>query len=84
MEKAAFTPSQLKTPRTKIPSPPLPSGTDQIIRPAQAAIMTGRSLASIWRDEHAGTFPKRRRIGKKSVGYLRSELEDWLRTRTPA
>lgn len=51
---------------------------DRIVRPAEAVIMTGRSLASIWRDEKAGTFPRKHRIGQKAVGYRLSELQSWM------
>ena len=54
---------------------------DRIVRPKEASALTGRSLASMWRDEKAGLFPKRRRIGAKSVGYLMSELTSFLASR---
>ena len=55
--------------------------TDRIVRPAEAVTMTGRSLASIWRDELAGTFPRRIRTGQNSVGYKLSELQAWIDSR---
>ena len=48
--------------------------TDRIVRPAEAVTITGRSLASIWRDEQAGLFPPRIRIGQNAVGYRLSAL----------
>ena len=30
------------------------------------------------------TFPKQRRLGQKSVGWVESELDEWLRQRTQA
>jgi prophage regulatory protein len=54
---------------------------DRIVRPAEAVIITGRSLASIWRDEQAGTFPLKIRIGQNAVGYRLSSLIDWLDSR---
>jgi len=56
----------------------LRSKTDRIVRPAEAVIITGRSLASIWRDEQAGKFPPKVRIGENAVGYRLSELQKWL------
>jgi prophage regulatory protein len=29
------------------------------------------------------TFPKQRRLGQQSVGWLESELDDWLLRRSP-
>ncbi len=54
---------------------------DRIIRPAEAVTITGRSLASIWRDEQAGTFPRKIRIGSNSVAYRLSELQAWIDSR---
>ena len=55
--------------------------TDRIVRPAEAVLITGRSLASIWRDEQAGNFPQKVRIGQNSVGYKFSAIMEWLETR---
>ena len=55
--------------------------TDRIVRPAEASHITGRSLASIWRDEQAGTFPSKVRIGQNSVGYRLSALQNWMDSR---
>lgn len=52
--------------------------TDRIVRPAETSTITGRSLASIWRDEKAGTFPRRIKIGANAVGYRLSELYAWM------
>ena len=54
---------------------------DRIVRPAEAVSITGRSLASIWRDEQAGSFPRKVRIGSNAVGYRLSELQTWLGSR---
>ncbi|WP_387467254.1 helix-turn-helix transcriptional regulator [Photorhabdus sp. RM323S] len=29
------------------------------------------------------TFPKRRRLGKQSIGWLESEIDEWILLRTP-
>ncbi len=52
--------------------------TDRIIRPKEAVTITGRSLASIWRDEKAGTFPQKIRIGSNSCGYRLSDIQAWI------
>jgi len=59
----------------------LAAGQDRIVRPAEQVIITGRSLASIWRDQQAGTYPPNIRIGQKSVGVRLSSLMDWLDSR---
>lgn len=48
---------------------------------SQVCELTGRSPASIWRDEKAGRFPRRRRIGVRSVGWLTNEVEAWIESR---
>lgn len=52
--------------------------TDRIVRPAEAVTITGRSLATLWRDEKAGRFPKRIRLGENAVGYRLSDLQAWI------
>jgi predicted DNA-binding transcriptional regulator AlpA len=52
--------------------------TDRIVRPAEAVTITGRSLASIWRDEQAGNFPPKIRIGDNATGYRLSALLAWI------
>jgi len=47
---------------------------DRMVRPNEAVTITGRSLASQWRDRQAGRWPKMYRIGANSVGYLLSDL----------
>jgi len=57
------------------------STPDRIVRPAEAVNITGRSLASLWRDEQAGTFPSKIRIGSNSVGYRLSSILAWMDSR---
>ncbi len=53
----------------------------RILRRNEVKRRTGRSDASIWRDEQAGRFPRRVRIGPNAVGWLEEEIESWLRER---
>lgn len=39
------------------------------------------SYAHIDRLEHAGLFPKRLRLGQQRVGWLESEVDDWIKTK---
>lgn len=54
---------------------------DRIVRPAEQVLITGRSLASIWRDQKAGTYPPSIRIGENAVGVRLSALMAWLDSR---
>jgi predicted DNA-binding transcriptional regulator AlpA len=38
------------------------------------------SDVTIWRMEKAGTFPPRRQIGKRRVGWILSEVENWIKS----
>lgn len=57
---------------------------DRIIKAAEVERITGRCRVSIWRDEKAGTFPRRLKTGQKSVGWRLSEVMQWLNTRQTA
>ncbi len=54
---------------------------DRILRTSEVTALTGKSRTSIWRDERAGTFPRRRQIGAGIVGWLESEVEAWIQER---
>ncbi|HBA89179.1 MAG TPA: AlpA family transcriptional regulator [Geobacter sp.] len=39
---------------------------------------TGMCYTSIYNKEKLGTFPARRKLGIRAVGWVRSEVEDWI------
>ena len=41
----------------------------------------GLSEVTIWRRERAGLFPKRINLSERRVGWVESEIEDWLNSR---
>ncbi len=43
--------------------------------------LTGLSRVTIWRYEQAGIFPQRRQLGTRRVGWVESEIMDWLESR---
>lgn len=51
---------------------------DQYLRRREVCTCTGLSYSTIRRLERRGAFPCRRRLGPRSVGWLRSEVEAWL------
>ena len=53
----------------------------RIIRRAEVRDLTGLSDSSIVRLERRGEFPARRRLGPNAVGYLLTEVEDWISSR---
>lgn len=51
---------------------------NKIIRVPALTNVTGVSISTISRMEKRGEFPQRRRIGVKTVGWLESEVMEWL------
>lgn len=58
--------------------------TDRLIREVEIAALTGLSRTARYQMERRGEFPPRRRIGARHVGWLASEVEQWLRGRPRA
>ena len=54
---------------------------NRIIRKSEAATMTGLSQATLWRLEKRDEFPRRRQLTPRSVGYLLSEILEWMEAR---
>ncbi len=53
----------------------------QFLREPQVSALTGLSKSTRWRLERNGEFPKKRQLSAKSVGWLASEIEEWIQTR---
>jgi len=51
------------------------------LRESQVAVLTGLSKSTRWRLEKYEDFPKRRQLSTRSVGWLASEIEEWMQTR---
>ena len=47
----------------------------------QVMDMTGLSRTTIWRLEKDGEFPKRRQLGIRRIGWIESEVLDWMESR---
>lgn len=53
-------------------------GLDRFIREAEVRRITGLSRSTRWRLERDRKFPKRRRISPNAVGWLASEIREWM------
>lgn len=53
----------------------------KILRRRQVEDSTGLSYRTIHRKEQAGDFPRRVRLGTNSVGWLESEVQEWIENR---
>lgn len=53
----------------------------RILRVREVVARTGLSRSTLWRLERKGHFPARRQISAGAVGWLESEIEDFLASR---
>ncbi|HCP98046.1 helix-turn-helix transcriptional regulator [Pseudoalteromonas sp. TB51] len=51
---------------------------NKILRFQEVTELTGLSRSTIWRKERLGLFPKRKQLGLNSVGWLASDIQQWL------
>ena len=56
---------------------------EQFLTEREVSKLSGLSRVTIWRMQREGEFPPRRQIGRRRVGWLKSEVEEWMRTREP-
>ncbi|MCE0493110.1 AlpA family phage regulatory protein [Vibrio salinus] len=59
---------------------------DRVVREPERFHLTGLSRVRTWELEKLGLFPKRRKLtpNGNSVGWLYSELMEWVQTRETA
>lgn len=50
----------------------------KIIGQNEICEITGLSRSTIWRMERDGQFPKRRQVSPSRIGWLSSEINEWL------
>lgn len=53
----------------------------KIIRPTDLSNSLGISIATLYRMESRGELPPRVQISKRAVGWLESDIADWLEER---
>lgn len=58
--------------------------SEQILKLPQVEIITGLSSSTIYRGAAAGSFPKPIKLGVRSSGFIKSEIEQWLSERIEA
>ena len=56
----------------------------RIIRRHELTDKVGYCLGHIYRLERAGEFPRRVQLGRRAVGWVEEEVENWLRERMDA
>jgi prophage regulatory protein len=55
----------------------------RILRQREVIARTGLSAMTLWRREHQNppTFPRRIKLGPNAVGWLESEIDDFIKQR---
>lgn len=53
----------------------------KVIRPSEIKDYAGLSKNSAFRLEKLNMFPKRRQLGPAAVGWITSEIDEWLASR---
>ena len=53
----------------------------KLLRFPEVQEMVGLSRTTIWRLEKQGKFPARRAIGENSVGWLKEDIEKWIKSK---
>lgn len=56
---------------------------DEYLRFPAVRGITKLSRCTLWRMEKEMRFPLRRKLSHNAVGWLRSEVEEWVRSRQP-
>lgn len=55
-----------------------------IIRPGQLAEILSVNPVTVWRMEKRGELPPRKKISNRCVGWLESDIREWLENRPNA
>jgi len=53
----------------------------KIIRPKELANMLSISIPTLYRMQHEDKLPPKIKMGSRAVGWLRSDIEEWLISR---
>lgn len=53
----------------------------EVIRPTALSKLLSISKPTLWRMEQRGELPKRVRISERAVGWLKSDIEEWLESK---
>lgn len=53
----------------------------KIMKKSEVVKKVGLSPVTIWRLEKDGKFPRRRQLSERRVGWVESEIDDWIKAR---
>jgi len=60
---------------------PTESKDKKIIRPSEVIKRIGLSRSSLYKHIAAGTFPQSIALGDRAIGFLSSDIDDWIDSR---
>ena len=63
------------------PVKPLRDPNERALRLRQVSQLTGLGRSMIYQMQAEGRFPQRIKLGERAVGWLESEVRDWLARR---
>ncbi|EBS1324042.1 AlpA family phage regulatory protein [Salmonella enterica subsp. enterica serovar Muenchen] len=55
---------------------------ERLVKESERCVMTGLSRSTVWRLEREDMFPRRKKAGKNSCGWLMSDLLLWMHDRS--
>jgi len=67
-----------------VTKPHHPTSADRFLAKPEVLRIAGFSAATLWREVQAGRFPAPVPISANRVGFLESEVRDWLLAATAA
>lgn len=53
----------------------------QILRPLQVMELLGLSRPTLYRLRKEGRFPNSIKLGEKSIGWMRKDIENWIKSK---
>ena len=53
----------------------------RVLRAPEVVRRVGYSRMHLWRLERNGLFPKRVQLGPNAVGWLETEIDEWIKAR---
>ncbi|MBL1456920.1 MAG: AlpA family phage regulatory protein [Methylophaga sp.] len=56
----------------------------QILKLSEVKLISGLSASSVYRGAANGTFPKPIKLSERSSGWIKAEVEQWLKERIEA
>jgi prophage regulatory protein len=54
---------------------------EQILRFDETCLKVGKSRSKLYEDIRQGKFVQPRQLGPRAIGFLASEVDDWIRSR---